>query len=57
MSGGVRGEEVDHTKRLSRTLAGFGLTWHRKVHFSTFDSKLEGSFMAFGSPLKPGASG
>ena len=23
----------------------FGLTWHRKVHFSTFDGKLEGSFM------------
>ena len=23
-----------------RTLAGFGLTWGRKVHFSTFDGKL-----------------
>ena len=38
-------EGVDHTKTLSRTLAGFRLTWHQKVHFSTFDGKLEGSFM------------
>ena len=44
-SGGVRGDGMDHTKTLSRTLAGFGLTWRRKVHFSTFDGKLEGSFM------------
>ena len=44
-SGDVRGEGADHTKTLSRTLAGFGLTWHRKVNFSTFDGKLEGSFM------------
>ena len=44
-SRGVRGEGTDHTKTLSRTLAGFGLTWHRKVHFSTFDGKLEGNFM------------
>ena len=40
----MRGEGMDHTKTLSRTLAGFGLTWHRKVHFSTFDG-MEGSFM------------
>ena len=39
-SGGVRGDGTDHTKTLSRTLAGFGLTWHRKAHFSTFDGKL-----------------
>ena len=39
-SGGVRGEGMDHTETLSRTLAGFGLTWHRKVHFSRFDGKL-----------------
>ena len=40
MSGGVQGHGTDHTKTLSRTLAGFGLTWPRKVHFSTFDGKL-----------------
>ena len=39
-SGGVRGERTDHTKKFRRSLAGFGLTWHRKVHFSTFDGKL-----------------
>ena len=38
---GVRGERTEHTKLFSRTLAGFGLTWHPKVHFSTFDGKLE----------------
>ena len=35
-SGGVRGEGVEHTKILSRTLAGFGLTRHQKVNFSSF---------------------
>ena len=45
-TGGVRGDGMDHTKTLSRTLAGFGLTWHRKVNFSTFDGKLQGSLMA-----------
>ena len=44
-SRGVRGDGMEHTKTLSRTLAGFGLTWHRKVNFSTFGGKLEGSFM------------
>ena len=44
-SRGVREERTDHTKLVSRTLAGFGLTWHQKVHFSTFDGKLEGGFM------------
>ena len=40
-SRGVRGERTEHTKIFRRTLAGFGLTWHRKVNFSTFDGKLE----------------
>ena len=35
-SRGVREERTDHTQLFRRTLAGFGLTWHRKVHFSTF---------------------
>ena len=37
---GVRGERTEHTKTFRRTLAGFGLTWHRKVHFLTFSGKL-----------------
>jgi hypothetical protein len=40
-SRGVRGERTEHTKTFRRTLAGFGFTWHRRVHFSTFDGKLE----------------
>ena len=40
-SRGVRGERTEHTQLFSRTLAGFGLTWHQKDHFSTFDGKLE----------------
>ena len=40
-SRGVREERTDHTKLFSRTLAGFGLTRHQKVHFSTYDGKLE----------------
>ena len=40
-SGGVQGERTDHTKIFRRTLAGLGLTWNQKVHFSTFDGKLE----------------
>ena len=39
-SRGVRGERTDHTKIFRRTLAGSGLTWHQKVHFSTFSGKL-----------------
>ena len=39
-SRGVWGERTKHTKTFRRTLAGFGLTWHRKVHFSTFSGKL-----------------
>ena len=31
---------MKHTKTFRWTLAGFGLTWHRKVHFSTFSGKL-----------------
>ena len=38
--GGVRGERTEHTKIFRRTLAGFGLTWGQKVHFSTFHGKL-----------------
>ena len=38
---GVRGERTKHTQLFRRTLAGFGLTWHQKVHVSTFDGKLE----------------
>ena len=34
---GVRGECTDHTKLFLRTFSEFGLTWHQKVHFSTFD--------------------
>ena len=40
-SRGVREERTDHTKLFSRTLAGSGLTWHQKVHFSAFYGKLE----------------
>ena len=40
-SWGVRGERTEHTKIFSRTLAGFGLTCGQKVHFSTFDGKLD----------------
>jgi len=38
---GVLGELTGHTQRFRRTLAGFGLTWNQKIHFSTFDCKLE----------------
>ena len=31
---------MDHTKIFRRTLAGFGFSWHQKVHFSTFSGKL-----------------
>ena len=37
---GVREERMDHTKLFSRIFTGSGLTWHQKVHFSTFDGKL-----------------
>ena len=40
-SRGVREERTEHTQLFPRTLAGSGLTWHQKVHFSTFDGKLE----------------
>ena len=40
-SRGVREERTEHTQLFSRSLAGFGLTWHQKVHFSTFYGKLE----------------
>ena len=38
---GIREERTEHTQLFSRTLVGFGSTWHQKVHFSTFDGKLE----------------
>ena len=44
-SRGVREERTDHTQLFSRTFAGFGLTGRQKVHFSTFDGKLEGDFI------------
>ena len=37
---GCPGGRTEHTQLVSRTLAGFGLTWHRKVIFSTFSGKL-----------------
>ena len=40
-SRGVRDERTEHTQLFCRTLAGSGLTGHQKVHFSTFDGKLE----------------
>ena len=51
--GGVRGERTEHTQLFSRTLAGFGLTWHQKVHFSTFDGKLESQCTRNGNKNNP----
>ena len=39
-SGGVQGDRTDRTKTAQQFVARFGLTWHRKVHFSTFSGKL-----------------
>ena len=39
-SGGVQGDRTDRTKTTQHFFARFGLTWHRKVHFSTFSGKL-----------------
>ena len=36
---------MEYTKLFSRIFTGSGLTWHQKVHFSTFDGKLEGDFI------------
>ena len=52
-SRGVQAERTDHTKTFRRTLAGFGLAWDQKVHFSTFDRNwnfnvLEMAFKALG---------
>ena len=33
--------ETEHTQFFFGRLAGFGLTWHQEVHFSTFDGNLE----------------
>ena len=33
-SGGVQGDGTDHTKAQAQIFSRFGLTWHRKVHFS-----------------------
>ena len=38
--GGVQGDRTDRTKTAQQISARFGLTWHRKVHFSTFSGKL-----------------
>ena len=57
-SRGVRGERTEHTQLFSRTLAGFGLTWNQKVHFSTFDGKLKLQCTRNGSqnpPFCPGS--
>ena len=40
-SRGVREERTEHAQLFSRTLARSGLIGRQKVHFSTFDSKLE----------------
>ena len=40
-SRGVQGDGTDHTKTQTQIFTRFGLTWHQKVHFSTFDGKLE----------------
>ena len=39
-SGGVQGDRTDRTKTAQQLFARFGLTWHRKVHFSQFSGKL-----------------
>ena len=39
-SGGVQGDRTDHTKTAQQIFTRFGLTWHRKVHFSSFFGKL-----------------
>ena len=39
-SGGVQGDRTDRTKTAQQIFARFGLTWHRKVNFSTFSGKL-----------------
>ena len=44
-SGGVRGDGMDNTKTLSRTLAGFGLTGHGGSRFSCFLEMLETLFV------------
>ena len=44
-SGCVRGDGTDHTKTLSRTLAGFGLTGHGGSRFSCFWEILETHFI------------
>ena len=33
-SGGVQGDGTDRTKTQTQIFTRFGLTWHRKVHFS-----------------------
>jgi len=69
-SGGVREVRGDHSKTLSRTLAGFGLTGHGASRFSCFLEIFETHFITkylqighrasrwvLGSLLTPGASG
>ena len=55
-SGGVRGHGMDHTRRLPRTLAGFGLTWHGGSRFSCFWEILETHFITKYLPIGPRAS-
>ena len=57
VQGGVREERTDHTKLFPRTFAGFGLTWHQKVHFSTFDGKLESQCTRNGAQNPPFCQG
>ena len=57
-SGGVQGDRTDRTKTAQQILARFGLTWHRKVHFSTFSGKLTFQSIRNGSqnhPFCPGS--
>ena len=39
-SGGVQGDRTDLTKTAQQIFTRFGLTWHRKVHFSKKIGKL-----------------
>ena len=57
-SGGVQGDRTDHTKTAQQKFARFGITWHRKVHFSIFSGKLTFQSTRNGSqnpPFCPGS--
>ena len=53
---GVREERTEHTIFFPRSFIGSGLTWHPKVHFSTFDGKLETHFITKHLQIGPRAS-